>query len=121
MARRGGRRSSRGLLITFEGGDGSGKSTQAPPPAGRPPSRRGGSQPHPPLSLSRAARSDHTACVIAPALEAGGIVVCDRFTDSTVAYQAYGRGPDLRLVRRLHRLATTGLRPALRFLLGFPA
>ena len=144
MARRGGRRSSRGLFVTFEGGDGSGKSTQArllaerltragytvtltQEPAGTEVGRlawegiaRGGLEPHTELFLFLAARSDHTARVIAPALEAGGIVVCDRFVDSTVANQAYGRGLDLRLVRRLNRLATKGIRPDLTFLLDLP-
>ena len=134
----------RGLLITFEGGDGSGKSTQArllgerltsagyavtltQEPAGTEVGRlawegiaRGGLEPHTELFLFLAARSDHTARVIAPALEAGGIVVCDRFADSTVAYQGYGRGLDLRLVHRLNRLATKGLRPDLIFLLDLP-
>jgi dTMP kinase len=133
-----------GLLITFEGGDGSGKSTQASllaerltragytvtltqEPAGTDVGRlawegisRGGLEPHTELFLFLAARSDHTARVIEPALEAGGIVVCDRFADSTVAYQAYGRGLDLRLVHRLNRLATKGLRPDLIFLLDLP-
>jgi dTMP kinase len=144
MARRGGHRSTRGLFITFEGGDGSGKSTQArllgerlttagypvtltQEPAGTEVGRlawegiaRGGLEPHTELFLFLAARSDHTARVIAPALEAGGIVVCDRFADSTVAYQGYGRGLDLRLVHRLNRLATKGIRPDLIFLLDLP-
>jgi dTMP kinase len=144
MARRGGHHSSRGLLITFEGGDGSGKSTQArllaerltragyavtltQEPAGTEVGRlvwegiaRGGLEPHTELFLFLAARSDHAARVIAPALEAAGIVVCDRFADSTVAYQGYGRGLDLRLVHRLNRLATRGLRPDLIFLLDLP-
>ena len=144
MTPRGGRRPSRGLLITFEGGDGSGKSTQARllarrleaagfpvtltrEPGGTEVGRlawegiaRGGLDPYTELFLFLAARSDHTARVIAPALEAGRIVVCDRFADSTVAYQGYGRGLDPRLLQRLNRLATRGLRPDVIFLLDLP-
>jgi dTMP kinase len=141
MGPQSGRRRSRGLLITFEGGEGSGKTTQARTlaqrleangytvtltrePAGTEVGRlawegiaRGGLDPYTELFLFLAARSDHTAHVIAPALEAGRIVVCDRFADSTVAYQGYGRGLDLRLLHRLNRAATRGIRPDLIFLL----
>jgi dTMP kinase len=144
MPPRGGRQSSRGLLITFEGGEGSGKSTQADllaqrleaagyavtltrEPAGTEVGRlawegisRGGLDPYTELFLFLAARSDHTTCVITPALEAGRIVVCDRFADSTVAYQGYARGLDPRLLRRLNRLATKGIRPDIIFLLDLP-
>ena len=144
MAPRGGRRPSRGLFITFEGGEGSGKSTQAAllarrleaagyaatltrEPAGTEVGRlawegiaRGGLDPYTELFLFLAARSDHTSHVIAPSLEAGGIVVCDRFADSTVAYQGYARGLDPRLLQRLNRLATRGLRPDVIFLLDLP-
>ena len=81
---------------------------------------RGGLDPYTELFLFLAARSDHTGRIIAPALEAGRIVVCDRFADSTVAYQGYGRGLDPRLLQRLNRLATKGLRPDLIFLLDLP-
>jgi dTMP kinase len=144
MAPRGSRRLSRGLLITFEGGEGSGKTTQARllahrleaagyavtltrEPAGTEVGRlawegiaRGGLDPYAELFLFLAARSDHTARVIAPALEAGSVVVCDRFADSTVAYQGYGRSLDPRLLQRLNRLATKGIRPDLIFLLDLP-
>jgi dTMP kinase len=144
MAPQGSRRPSRGLLITFEGGEGSGKTTQARllarrleaagyavtltrEPAGTEVGRlawegiaRGGLDPFTELFLFLAARSDHTARVIAPALKKGRIVVCDRFADSTVAYQGYGRGLDPRLLQRLNRLATKGLRPDLIFLLDLP-
>jgi dTMP kinase len=144
MTPRGGRRPSRGPLITFEGGEGSGKTTQARllaqrleaaghpvtltrEPGGTEVGRlawegiaRGGLDPHTELFLFLAARSDHTARVIAPALEAGRIVVCDRFADSTVAYQGYARGLDPRLLQRLNRLATKGIRPDLILLLDLP-
>ena len=144
MAPRGSRRLSRGLLIAFEGGEGSGKTTQARllaqrleaagyavtltrEPAGTQVGRlawegiaQGGLDPYTELFLFLAARGDHTARVIAPALEGGRIVVCDRFADSTVAYQGYARGLDPRLPQRLNRLATKGLRPDLIFLLDLP-
>jgi dTMP kinase len=141
---RGRRRPSRGLFITFEGDEGAGKSTQAQllaqrleaagyavtltrEPAATEVGRlawegiaRGGLDPYTELFLFLAARSDHTARVIAPAMEAGRIVVCDRFADSTVAYQGYGRGLGPRLTQRLNRLATKGIRPDLIFLLDLP-
>jgi len=54
--------------------------------------------------------------VIRPALAAGRIVLCDRFTDSTVAYQGYGRGLDLELIARLNALGADSLAPDLTFL-----
>ena len=54
--------------------------------------------------------------VIRPALAAGRIILCDRFTDSTVAYQGYGRGLDLGLVSRLNALGADGVAPDLTFL-----
>ena len=62
------------------------------------------------LFLMEAARSQHLAEVVRPALFSGTTVLCDRFTDSTVAYQGYGRGLPLDVIRFLHRLP--GLRPA---------
>jgi dTMP kinase len=55
-----------------------------------------------------------------PAIEAGNIVLCDRFTDSTVAYQGYARGMDLRLLQQLNDFADRGFRPDLTFLLDCP-
>jgi dTMP kinase len=61
------------------------------------------------LFLYLADRSTHTAQVVRPALREGRIVVCERHCDSTLAYQGYGRGLDLDLLRRLNTVATGGL------------
>ena len=133
-----------GLFITFEGGEGSGKTTQLKTllvhlrSAGRgavetrdPGGTHIGKQirallldrdnarmaPAAELLLYEASRAQLVHEVIRPALSAGRIVLCDRFTDSTVAYQGYGRGLDLELIARLNALATGGLRPDLTFLL----
>jgi dTMP kinase len=134
------------LFITLEGGEGSGKSTQAQAlkelleakgftvtltrePAGCPlgqrvreflsdPSLR--LDPRSELFLFVAARAQHVAEVIRPALERGEIVICDRFSDSTVAYQGYGRGLRLDDVRLANRIATRGLVPDLTVLLSVP-
>lgn len=139
---------SKGLFITLEGGEGVGKSTQlkllqaALLSAGvdvvttREPGGSPGAEElrqvllfgkHP-LSLRAeilthfAARYDHVDQVITPALEAGKVVVCDRFTDSTLAYQGYGRAegnPDvLRLISRLQE--QLGRDPDMTFLLEAP-
>lgn len=73
------------------------------------------------LLLFLAARADHTARVIRPALERGVWVVCDRYADSTVAYQGYGRGLHLDTVRRMNAFATGGLLPDVTFVLDVPA
>src|SRR5262249_27005109 len=127
------------LFITFEGGEGAGKSTQAGllaerlrnagreglvlrEPGGATP--RGelrnilldGDKPISPpaeLLLFLAARAELVETVIKPALAAGQTVICDRFTDSTLAYQGYGRGLDLETIRRLNAVATGGLAPVL--------
>lgn len=67
--------------------------------------------------LVNAARAAHVAEVIRPALAAGKLVLCDRFVDSTIAYQGYGRGLDLVMLRELCRVATGGLEPRLTLLL----
>jgi dTMP kinase len=58
--------------------------------------------------------------VIVPALNGGNTVLCDRYTDSTLAYQGYGRGIDLKLLRQLSEFADGGVRPDLTFLLDCP-
>ena len=131
-----------GRLVTFEGGDGSGKSTQLARVAER--IRRGGGEPlltrepgGTPFAeraralllndearpsamaealLIQAARADLVAHVIRPALEAGRLVLCDRHCDSTLAYQGAGRGLDLEMLRQLNRVATGGITPDLTLL-----
>jgi len=66
--------------------------------------------------LVLAARTQHVAQVIRPALRRGAIVICDRFSDSTLAYQGYGRGLPIPALRRLNTQATDGLAPDLTLL-----
>ena len=63
--------------------------------------------------LFLADRAQHVDCIIKPALQEGTIVLCDRHTDSTVAYQGYGRGLDIEEIKKLNTLATGGLKPDL--------
>jgi dTMP kinase len=128
-----------GLFITLEGGDGVGKTTQQVLLAKR--LRQDGydclctrepwamrdlllyGDPLNPLAelfLFEADRAKHVNEVVVPALAAGQVVVCDRFTDSTLAYQGYGRGLDLEQVRQLNHLATGGLQPHLTLWLDLP-
>jgi dTMP kinase len=72
------------------------------------------------LLLYAAARDQHLNDTVRPALAAGEIVLCDRFTDATMAYQGYGRGLDLDLIGRLNTLATAGLAPGLTILMDCP-
>ena len=151
------------LLLTFEGGEGAGKSTQVTrlgqtledfgrsvvrlrEPGGTPfgeaiyallqdPSSRTlrhlyrqwvGTKGEPPLEplaelfLFEAARTQLVAREITPALEAGRIVLCDRFADSTTAYQGYGRGLPLDVVSNANAIATGALVPSLTVLLDVP-
>ncbi len=73
------------------------------------------------LLLFEAARAQHVNKVILPALERGAIVICDRFADSSLAYQGYARGIDLAVVRTLNDFATRGLTPNVTILLDLPA
>lgn len=73
------------------------------------------------LFLYASARAQHVGEVIRPALEGGKIVLCDRFTDATVAYQGYGRGFSVELISRLNDIATDSLKPDVTFLLDCDA
>lgn len=132
-----------GLFITFEGVEGAGKSTHiallrdALAAKGRRvyTTREPGGEPvaesirrvllaenqvvdaTTELFLFLAARAQVTSRVIRPHLEGGETVLCDRFIDSTVAYQGYARGHDVETIRSLNRLATGGLMPDVTILL----
>ena len=71
------------------------------------------------MALMFASRAEHIAEVIRPALERGEIVLCDRFTDSTEAYQGCGRKLGIENVLQLHRILCEGLQPDLTILLDF--
>lgn len=134
-------------FITFEGGDGTGKSTQIKAlerhlaalgrsfvstrePGGTPLGKLirqalldVGDQPigsPTELFLYLADRAEHVRDVILPALESAKIVLCDRYTDSTLAYQGYGRGLDLKVLRELNRIADHGVKPDLTILFDCP-
>ena len=66
--------------------------------------------------LYMAARAQLVEEVLAPALEKGAVVLCDRFLDSTVAYQGYGNGVDINFIKQVGRVATQGIQPDLTFL-----
>jgi dTMP kinase len=135
------RNSKKAMLITFEGIDGSGKSVQARRAFNFLKKqglsvillREPGSTPVaeklrkillnkklnvPDLTellLYEAARSELTAAKIKPALQKGTVVLCDRFYDSTTAYQGYGRKLDIKMVKSLHKIATGNVAPDLTF------
>ena len=72
------------------------------------------------LLLYEAARSEIVGKEIEPLLKAGKVVLCDRFYDSTTAYQGYGRKLNLRMVTNLHRIAVGGVKPDLTFVFDLP-
>jgi dTMP kinase len=72
------------------------------------------------LLLYAASRAQHVQELILPALAAGKTVICDRFFDSTLAYQGYGRDIDRELIYRLNDVATQGVKPDLTFILDIP-
>jgi dTMP kinase len=136
------------LFITLEGPDGSGKSTQVAPLADRLRAlgydvritrEPGGTfigdqirgvlhdlqntamQPRAEILLYSASRAQLVGEAIRPHLERGGVVVCDRYADSTLAYQGYGHGLDLEVLRTITRFATGGLAPDLTLLLDVQA
>jgi dTMP kinase len=126
-----------GIFITLEGPEGAGKTTQLKllskvldehghshiitrDPGGTPlgkPIRRvllsaeTTINPLAELLLYEADRAQNVSEIILPGLKAGKIVFCDRYTDSTIAYQGYGRNLDLKLIDMLNNVATQGLRP----------
>ncbi|MCB0215021.1 MAG: dTMP kinase [Chloroflexi bacterium] len=137
----------RGFFVSFEGPEGSGKTTQivrlsaaleaagfgcvsTREPGGTPVGERirgllldldgGPLQPETELLLFCAARRELLASVIRPALESGRIVLCDRYADATRAYQGQGRGLDPARIEAVNRLATDGLEPDLTLLLDLP-
>lgn len=69
------------------------------------------------LLLIAAARAQHVAEIIRPALEGSQIVICDRFIDATIAYQGYRAGMDITLINHLNQIATGGILPDLTFIL----
>ena len=69
------------------------------------------------LMLFNASRSQLVNDIILPDLKEGKVVICDRFTDSTLAYQSYGRGLDITSVETINQIASQGIKPHLTFLL----
>lgn len=137
---------TRGLFITLEGGEGAGKTTSIAfvrafleqagkkvlvtrEPGGTPLGEKirsllleGREDMHADteLLLMFAARAEHVARVVQPALAAGSVVVCDRFTDATYAYQGGGRGVSAARIAALEEWVQQGLRPDLTLLLDIP-
>jgi len=73
------------------------------------------------LLLYEAARAQHVIEIIKPFVEKEGVVLCDRFSDATLAYQGYGRKIDLKWIERLNHLSSRGIRPDITFLLDCPS
>lgn len=69
------------------------------------------------LMLYLADRADHVATLLKPALAEGKLVICDRFTDSTEAYQGYGRGIDIKTIKMMNALVCEGVEPDLTIML----
>src|SRR4030065_2603708 len=80
-----------------------------------------GMAPEAELLLYAADRAQHVREVIKPALDSGRVLICDRFTDATMAYQGLGRGLDMALIRELNRIASLGIRPDMTLILECPA
>ncbi|MCX7947954.1 MAG: dTMP kinase [candidate division WOR-3 bacterium] len=72
------------------------------------------------LFLFLASRYEHTKSLILPSLKSGKIVICDRYLDSTIAYQGYGRGLNLEIINNLNAIATLGIKPDITFLIDIP-
>jgi len=73
------------------------------------------------LLLYEASRAQHVKEVIEPLLKKGIMVLCDRFSDASIAYQGHGRKLDLGLIKRLNRLSSQGIKPDVTFLLDCPS
>jgi dTMP kinase len=73
------------------------------------------------LMLYEASRAQHAEEVIRPALKKGLVVICERYTDATLAYQGYGRKIDLKVIRNLNGIATGNLNPELTVVLDVPS
>jgi len=73
------------------------------------------------LFLYEAARAQHVKEVLKPFLKKGGVILCDRFCDATLAYQGYGRRIELKWIDRLNRLSSQGIKPDVTFLLDCPS
>lgn len=72
------------------------------------------------LMLIAASRAQHVSELILPALKDGKTVICDRFSDATIAYQGYRKGIDLERIEQVNSIATQGLKPDVTFLLDVP-
>lgn len=137
-----------GLFITFEGPDGAGKTTQirrladeitrqghevimTREPGGTPigdkirsiilAPEHGEMVSQAEVLLYAASRAQHVHEKIIPALQAGSIVLCDRFIDASIAYQGFGLGIDVETVRMINRFASSGIAPSRTYMLDIPA